>query len=323
MTLRGLPKIPLVGLGSYSPGNAENFVNVLVYAIEEVGYRYIDTAHIYGSEELVGKALARVFAKGVIKREDVWITTKLWITNTKPDKVEPALRDSLKRLGLSYVDLFIVHWPCSLVHQSDGNLTPEGPDGAAPVDTSVDILDTWEALEKLVGLNLTRFVGVSNYSIEMLERMEFSPRVKIQPYVNQVELSLFFQQNALIQYCERRGIFVTAYSPLGQFSPNKTWGTNILNDPVVASVAKEIGKTPVQVALKFLLQLSPVVNVIPKADKNEYAFENFQLDFTLTPAHISVLKKRNTTDRVTGDYVLSTFGYDLFAVGVALPKRRK
>jgi diketogulonate reductase-like aldo/keto reductase len=244
-----------------------------IYAVEERGYRYIDTAHVYQNEEVIGRALAKIFAKGVIKRSDLWITTKLWNFNRRPGLVEPALRDSLGRLGLEYVDLYLIHWPVSVPPQPGGEWFPRAPDGT-PVIEHVDILDTWGAMESLVGLGLTRHIGVSNFSIEMLERMQLSSRVTIQPYTNQVETSVYNQQWAMIRYLETHQGRLTCWSPLcnAQKGP---FGVPLLEDPVVGA---EVGRTPGQVALRYLLQLSPIINVIPKSVTPTRIAENFDVD---------------------------------------------
>jgi diketogulonate reductase-like aldo/keto reductase len=160
---------------------------------------------------VIGAALQKVFAKGAIKRSDIWITTKLWVMCRRPELVEPAIQESLAKLQTDYIDLYLIHSPAAIPPQPDGNMFPRGPDGALLTE-QIDILDTWAAMEPLVEKSLTWYIGVSNFSIEMLERMELSPRVKIQPFANQVEQSLYCQQWAMIQYLEPRGIKFTAWS---------------------------------------------------------------------------------------------------------------
>jgi diketogulonate reductase-like aldo/keto reductase len=304
--------IPRIGLGTAFTKNQIITEEALTYAIEEVGYRYIDTAHLYGTEEIIGNTLQKIFSKGKVKREDIFITTKLWSTDRRPERVEKACRDSLKRLKLDYLDLYLIHSPIALVPQEDGNFFPVDEKGN-PKSEHVDILDTWNAMEKLVDLKLTKRIGVSNFSIEMLERMEFSPKVRIQPYVNQVEHSIYLQQHALIGYLEKRGIALTSYSPLGQGAKGP-FGVYVYEDEVVVEIAKEIGKTPNQVALRFLLQLSPIVNIIPKSVTPSRIKENFELDFELNENQLSRLKTRNRNWRTLDS--LKFYGYDLFSIGI-------
>jgi diketogulonate reductase-like aldo/keto reductase len=277
-----------IGLGTWQSTDPAQLESALIYAIEEVGYRYIDTAHVYGNEAIIGATLQKIFAKGTIKRSDLFITTKLWLTNRRPERVEPAIRESLAKLQLDYVDLYLIHWPVSYPPQDDGDLFPKGPDGKALLE-HIDILDTWAAFEDLVEKKLTRYIGLSNFSIEMLERLQISPKVKIQPYANQVETSIYNQQLALIQYLEPRGIKLTAWS---SFANAKTgpFGVPLLQDPVLLAIAAEVGKTPGQVALQYLLQLSPIVNVIPKSVTPSRIKENFEAaNFTLNADQIARL----------------------------------
>jgi diketogulonate reductase-like aldo/keto reductase len=306
-------EIPRVGLGTYQSTDAQKLEAALIYAVEECGYRYIDTAQAYMNEQVIGAALQKVFAKGAIKRSDIWITTKLWVTCRRPHLVEPAIRESLAKLQTDYIDLYLVHTPAAIPPQPDGNIFPRGPDGVL-LSEHVDILDTWAAMEPLVEKGLTRHIGVSNFSIEMLERMELSPRVKIQPFANQVEQSLYCQQWAMIQYLAPRGIKLTAWS---QFSHGEVGpaGVPLLQDPVLLAVAAEVGRTPGQVAMKYLLQLSPIINVIPKSLTLERIRENFGVDgFELKAEQISKLRKLNVNFRIANG--VEFFGYDLWSQGI-------
>ena len=148
----------------------------------------------------------------------------------------------------------------------------------------------WPEMEKLVSSGLVKHIGVSNFSIELLERFRFDPRIKIQPYCNQVECNLYMQQEALRMYCEFRGMYLECYSPLG----SQTWKEknlpNLLADPVLNEIANEIGQTPGAVELKFLLQLSPKTVILPKSSNPGRQKENFSLDFTLNDEQMSKLK---------------------------------
>jgi diketogulonate reductase-like aldo/keto reductase len=146
----------------------------------------------------------------------------------------------------------------------------------------------------------------------MLERIEFSPRVKIQPYTNQVEHNLYLQQNALIHYLEKRKIYLTSYSPLGN-QRDGPFGVKLLDDPVLVEVAKEVGKNPAQVALKFLLAFSPIVRIIPKSVTSDRILDNFQLNFELSAEQIVKLKTHNRSHCGVDLYYL--FGVDVLSVG--------
>jgi diketogulonate reductase-like aldo/keto reductase len=305
--------IPSVGLGTWQSTDAAKLEAAVIYAVEECGYRYIDTAQAYLNEQVIGAALQKVFAKGVIKRSDIWITTKLWATCRRPALVEPAIRESLAKLQTDYVDLYLIHTPAAIPPQPDGNLFPRGPDGTLVIE-HIDILDTWAAMEPLVEKGLTRYIGVSNFSIEMLERMELSPTVKIQPFANQVEQSLYCQQWAMIRYLEPRGIKFTAWSQFGSGKIGPA-GVPFLQDPVLLEVAAEVGRAPAQVALKYLLQLSPIVNVIPKSLTPERIKENIGVDgFELNAEQIAKLRKLNVNFRITSG--LAFVGYDIASQGI-------
>jgi diketogulonate reductase-like aldo/keto reductase len=305
---------PKVGLGVLF-ADGEVLESAIIYAVEQAGYRAIDTAAYYGNEAVVGSAIQKVLAKGKIKREELFITTKLKNYHHKADLVEKALRESLGNLRLDYVDLYLIHWPQSeAVDEADWTKPKTGADGKAIYD-HVDILETWGAMEKVHAAGLAKHIGVSNFSIEMLERMEFSPKVHVQPYTNQVELSLYCQQRALLAYMAKRGMALTAFSPLGGspiLGPGP-YGVQPLSDPVLVEVAKEVGKTPAQVVLKFLLGLSPVVHVIPKSVTPERIQKNIDLDFVLSGAQVAKLEARNLMHR--GVNLRALWGIDPHCIG--------
>lgn len=303
-------EIPKIGLGTFKATNPDELEASILYAIEECNYRYIDTAHVYGNEEVIGRALQKILSKGEIRRNELFITTKLWATNQRPERVEEACRNSLKKLQLSYLDLYLMHKPLGLVYSGE-NLHPKDEDGNSLLD-QVDIVDTWLAMEKLVELGLTKKIGVSTFTINMLERLEYHHSVTIQPYVHQTEHHIYLQQRALIEYQEKRGMKLTSFSPLlsGEVGP---FGCTLVEDNVLNQVANELGKTPGQVALKFLLQLSPIVNIIPKSVKARRIKENFDLNFTINDEQMSKLKTRNCSYRRSDPF--KQFGVDKLSLG--------
>jgi diketogulonate reductase-like aldo/keto reductase len=205
LTLNDGASIPQLGLGTWQTPDAQ--AADAVRAALEIGYRLIDTAAVYGNESGVGAGLR---AAG-LPREQVFVTTKLWNDRQGFDSTLSAFDESLARLQLDYVDLYLIHWLVSYPPQPDGNLSPKGTDGKLLIE-HVDILDTWGALESVVDKGLTKHIGLSNCSIEMLERLQFSPKVRIQPYAVQVETSIYNQQLAMIQYLEPRGVQLTTSS---------------------------------------------------------------------------------------------------------------
>jgi aldehyde reductase len=298
---------PPIGLGTLFAKNQEELDKALTYAIEVAGYRHIDTASSYENEDLIGNVLQKIFSKGKIKREDLFITTKLNNYSHRPELVEPCLQSSLKKLQLDYIDLYLIHWPVSLV-PIPGVVSHQLAVPEVQVE-HIDILDTWKEMEKLQEKGLAKRIGVSNFSIEMLERIRFSS--KIQPFTNQVELNLYMQQTALIPYLENRNIWITSYSPLGNPS---THSTKLLEDPVLNEVAAECKKTPAQIALKFLLLISPIVRIIPKSVTENRILENISLDFEISPEQMERLKQRNKNLRAFNAF--KKWGIDVFSMGL-------
>jgi aldehyde reductase len=301
-----MAKIPPVGLGTFlSPGDAVT-TEAVRYAIEEAGYRHIDTAWAYRNEKAIGTALADLFKRNVIKREDIWVTTKLWCQNYDPVDVEPSCRDQLAKLGLDYVDLYLLHFPMRIA---------KAPEHLPIIDGKLQIIpgelmETYKAVEKLIDLGLIKRIGVSNFTIELLEKIRFCPGIRHQPYCNQVEMHLYMQQEALIQYCKSRGIYVVAWGPLGRGGQEVGKQVNLLGDPVLNEVAKEVGKPVGSVALRFLLELGDNVTVIPKSLTPARIKSNNELDFRLTPEQIARLKKCERCQRLRSRK--PAWGIDLF-----------
>ena len=288
--------IPKVGLGTYKATDPALLKAAVKMSIEECGYKHIDCASYYQNQTTIGEALSEIFAKGQIKREDIFITSKLWNTKHRPDLVIPDLKNTLKELQLDYLDLFLLHWPVAFQSREDNVLNPRDETGKV-ITERIDILDTWKELEKCVELGLTKRIGVSNFSIEQLERMRYDPSVKIQPYCNQVECHIYNQQIPMYEYLEKRHMFMTCYTCLGRATLIGPFGIPLLQDEVLNEVAKETGKTPAQVNLRFLLQMSPIVTVIPKSLRKENIMSNNQLDFELTEQQMEKLRTRQRAFR--------------------------
>lgn len=252
VTLNSGYTLPFVGLGTWKSANGEVYDAVLEAL--KTGYRHIDGAAIYMNEEQVGKAIR----DSKIPREEIFLTTKLW--NTQQRTPQEALDQSLKRLGLDYVDMYLMHWPIPMRPDSveDGNLlcVPE-VNGETDVDTNWDFVKTWELMQELTRTKKVRTVGVSNFSVRNLEELLSSPGTRLVPAVNQVELHPLLPQDELLKYCEGKGIYLEAYSPLGGSD------APVLSNKIIVEVAEKNKIDPGQVVVSWAVQKGVVT--LPKS----------------------------------------------------------
>ncbi|KAI5063408.1 hypothetical protein GOP47_0021955 [Adiantum capillus-veneris] len=258
--------MPLVGLGTASDGALPlEQRKAAISAAIEVGYRHFDTAKVYNSEGLLGEALKEAMEAGSVKREDLFVTSKLWCTDAYPEGVLPALRNSLSALQLDYLDLYLIHWPIRL---KEGAVLKPKPDELM----ALDLQGTWRALEACVKQGLVRAIGVSNFSSKkIMELLEFA---EILPAVNQVEMHPKWQQRLLRETCKKANVHVSAWSPLG--APLMSWGTpEILNNPIIKDIALNHSKAPAQVVLRWGLDNG--VSVIPKSFNKKRMVENLDV----------------------------------------------
>lgn len=310
-----MQKIPQIGLGTWKIG--KTVVEDVVYrAIKDHGVRHIDCACDYGNEAEVGRALHRVISEGVVKREDLWVTSKLWNTYHRSEHVEAACKKSLNDLQLEYFDLYLIHFPIAMKFVPfEQRYPPEwihDPNDANPrieLDPAAPMHKTWEAMEGLVASNLTRRIGVANFCVQLL--MDLLSYAKISPYVNQVELHPFLTQQALVDFCRSRGIEVTAFSPLGspsyiELNMDFGEGVGLLQHPTILKAAAANQKTPAQVLLRWNLQRG--VSVIPKSCQTLRIAENMgAADFSLTEEQMTEISALNKNLRFNDPGVFCAF----------------
>ncbi|CAH1110505.1 unnamed protein product [Psylliodes chrysocephalus] len=280
-------EMPIVGLGTWKtePQEIEEAVQLAL----ENGYRHIDTAYNYNTEEAVGTVVNKWIKQDKLKREDVFITTKLPVFGNRPGDVEKYIKLSLQRLNLSYIDLYLIHMPFSFHSNDQMNAPLINEDGSPRLDVESDIIETWKEMEKQVEAGLTKTIGLSNFNIDQVKRIHSNAKIK--PAVLQVELHLYLQQKKLREACKKLDVAVTAYAPLGSPGANAHFMAkynytledfpDILGLPVVNELAEKYKKTPGQILLKHLIQQD--VSVIPKSKNPERIQANIELfDFELT-----------------------------------------
>ncbi len=249
----GAGQIPALGFGTLIPDPAVT-ISATKDALE-AGFRHFDCAERYRNEREVGEALQAGIVAGRIAREDIFVTTKLWNSNHRPERVEPAFEASLERLKLSYLDLYLIHTPFAF--QPGDEQDPRDQNGNVIYDRGVTLLDTWRALESLVDHGKCRAIGLSDIGLNELEPLYESAQIK--PAVVQVESHPYLPETELLEFCKERGIVLLAFAPLGHgMKPG------LLEDPVITAVAARVGKTPAQVLLAWALQRCTALLTTPR-----------------------------------------------------------
>lgn len=256
--------MPALGFGTLIPDLALT-VSATRDALQ-AGFRHFDCAERYRNESQVGEALQSGLATLGLKREDIFVTTKLWNSNHRPERVRPAFEASLERLRLTHLDLYLIHTPYAF--QPGDNQDPRDASGNVIYDTGVTLLDTWTALENLVDQGRCSTIGLSDITLEKLAPLYESARIK--PAVVQVESHPYLPEDELLQFCKERNIMLLAFAPLGHGAR-----PGPLEDPVINQIATRVGKTPAQVLLAWAIQRGTALLTTPKSAAR--AQENFNI----------------------------------------------
>eukprot|EP00992_Anisonema_acinus_P010457 TRINITY_DN6599_c0_g1_i1.p1 TRINITY_DN6599_c0_g1~~TRINITY_DN6599_c0_g1_i1.p1 ORF type:complete len:342 (+),score=90.76 TRINITY_DN6599_c0_g1_i1:55-1026(+) len=307
-------KMPVVGFGTWKIPK-----ETTAAAVEQAlraGYRNIDCACDYGNEVEVGIGLKNAFEAGVCKREDVFVTSKLWNTYHSKEHVKLACQRTLKDLGLDYLDLYLIHFPISLKFIPFEVLYPpewvdvtEEPKKMRVVD--VPISETWAEMENLVTEGLVRHIGVANFNFQLLTDLQ--KYAKIKPAVNQIEIHPFLTQERMLRWCKMTNVVVTAYSSFGGASYVElgmaTSSDSALENPVIKEIAAKHSKTPAQVILRWCAQLG--ITVVVKSSNEDRLKQNLAVDtFQLSDDDMKAIGSLNVNRRFNdpGVFCEAAFG---------------
>lgn len=266
-------KIPVIGLGTFGSDNydAETIAQAVKTAIK-MGYRHIDCASVYGNEKEIGDALQEVFSEGIVTREELWITSKVW--NDKHKQVVESCKQTLADLQLNYLDLYLVHWPFPNFHPPKCDVSTRQKDAVPYIHEQY--MKTWSQMESLVEMGLVRNIGTSNVTIPKMKLILRD--CKIKPVLNEMEIHPHFQQPELYQFMKENGVEVIGYSPIG--SPgrperDKTPEDTVdMDDPVIVAIAQRLGVHPAVVCLKWAVQRGQIT--IPFSVKTDKMYSNLK-----------------------------------------------
>src|ERR1700761_655859 len=260
----GSGAIPAAGFGTLIPDPLAT--RQATRTALEAGFRHLDCAERYRNEDAVGDAMQAVFKAGTVRREDLFVTTKLWNSNHRPERVKPAFDASRRRLQLDYVDCYLIHTPFAF--QPGDEQDPRDEHGRVIYDPGVTLVDTWRALERLVDNGQCKAIGLSDVSLEKLREIVAAARIK--PAVVQVESHPYLPEWDLLDFCREQGIVLLAFAALGHGLDPK-----VLEDPVITGIAQRVHKTPAQVVLAWAVQRGTAFLTTSRTPR--YIQENFDI----------------------------------------------
>jgi len=287
----GSAEMPAVGFGTLFRDLSVT-TQAVTHALE-TGFRHFDCAERYRNEEAVGVAFKAFLDSGKVRREDLFITTKLWNTNHRPERVLPAFEASCRRLQVDYIDCYLIHTPFAF--QPGDDQEPRDPFGHMIYDSGVTLLETWRALEQLVDEGRCKSIGLSDITLEALKAIVDVARIK--PAVVQVESHPYLPEWELLEFCKQHGIIVLAFAPLGHGMQPA-----VLEDPVLTGIAKHLQRTPAQVALAWSVQRG--VAFLTTSATLSHIQENF--DIATLPHRAMLEIKQDITTRVRFNSVVET-----------------
>ncbi|MBB6241479.1 aldo/keto reductase [Rhodanobacter sp. MP1X3] len=264
----GVGAIPAVGFGTLIPDRivAKQAIKVAL----EVGFRHLDGAEVYRNEDVVGDAMREAFEAGTVNREELFVTTKLWNNNHRPDRVKAAFEASLRRLQLDYLDCYLIHTPFAFPPGDEQH--PRNEQDEPIYDAGVTLVETWRAMERLVDEGRCRAIGLSDITLPKLKEIVAVARIK--PAVVQVECHPYLPEWELLDFCRQHGIVLLAFAPLGHGMEPR-----ITDDPVIKAIAQRVDKTPAQVALAWAVQRGTAL--LTTSTNPTHIWENF--DISLLP----------------------------------------
>ncbi|MGY0569894.1 aldo/keto reductase [Bradyrhizobium sp. RDM12] len=281
-TAHGSGEIPAAGFGTLIPDPV--VTKQATRAALVAGFRHLDCAERYRNEAAVGEAIQEAFQAGTLQRQDLFVTTKLWNTNHRPERVKPAFDASCRRLQLDYIDCYIIHTPFAF--QPGDEQDPRDERGKVIYDEGVTLVDTWRALERLVDDGHCRSIGLSDITLAKLREIVAVARIK--PAMIQVESHPYLPEWELLGFCREHGIVLQAFAALGH-----AMEPNLLADPVIAAIAQRVHKTPAQVALAWAVQRGTAF--LTTSTKPQRIRESFDIS-TLPKNAMQEIRDRITTN---------------------------